>query len=322
VDVSGTAKKSQSEHILELSRELLDDIELSRLPAEKLLLKCARLARLAGSDEVRAWIQFEMRGYNSSDSISLKYMGQTGRWIDYEKKDGYWGPLAQQEATIQALNTELSTLRLPDVSGEWAFATTNQVTRSIVTARNAISRISSIQSRVMALLHAFVAEVYYEREFAALAESTFERFKKDVDVLIAGRSGDVLSKIPAVINRLSEGDSEAVSQALTTCRRILEAFADSIFPPTDAVVELGGNTLKLDASKHLNRINAYIAQRTESSSRRQRLRQNLSNLFDRVSTGVHDDVTSEEAFSLFLNTYLFLGEVLHLDSQSRKEISR
>jgi hypothetical protein len=126
--------------------------------------------------------------------------------------------------------------------------------------------------------------------------------------LIATRAGEVLSQIPAAINRLSEGDKEGVSQALTTCRRILETFADF------------GNTLKLDASKHQNRINAYIAQRTESSSRRQRLRQNLSNLFDRVSTGVHNDVTPEEAFSLFLNTYLFLGEVLQVSilRQSRR----
>jgi hypothetical protein len=35
-------------------------------------------------------------------------------------------------------------------------------------------------------------------------------------------------------------------------------------------------------------------------------------LFDRVSTGVHNDVTVEEAHSLFLNVYLFLGELLHL----------
>jgi hypothetical protein len=126
------------------------------------------------------------------------------------------------------------------------------------------------------------------------------------------RAGSVLSKIPIAVDRLVEGDDEGISQALGTCRRILEAFADAVYPPTDATIELGGNSLKLDASKHQNRINAYIADRTSSASRRQRLRQNLSNLFDRVSTGVHGDVNGEEAFSLFLNTYLFLGEVLHL----------
>lgn len=86
--------------------------------------------------------------------------------------------------------------------------------------------------------------------------------------------------------------------------------------PTDATIDIGGNTLKLDGSKHQNRINAYIYKRTVSDSRRKKLRQNLANLFDRVSVGVHSDVDSEEAYSLFLNTYVFLGEVLSLPEPS------
>jgi hypothetical protein len=38
--------ESLPSHIVDLSRSLIDDIELSRLPAEQLLLKAARLARL------------------------------------------------------------------------------------------------------------------------------------------------------------------------------------------------------------------------------------------------------------------------------------
>jgi hypothetical protein len=76
---SNTPKKSQSEHILELSRELLDDIELGRLEAEKLLLKCSRLARLVGSDEIQAWIELEMRGYNFVDRVSIKIYGIDGK---------------------------------------------------------------------------------------------------------------------------------------------------------------------------------------------------------------------------------------------------
>jgi hypothetical protein len=319
------AGKSQSEHILELSRELLDDIELGRLEATKLLLKCSRLARLAGSDEIQEWIGFEIGGYNSSDPISLLYMTKTGRWTDYEKKEGYWGPLAQQEASVAALNTQLASMKLPNISGDYVGLAINNVMNAQSGTASAISTLAGVTSRVLGLLHDFVSEVYYEREFAALAESTFERYKKDVDALIAVHAGEVLSKLPAVVNRLSERDEEGISQALATCRRILEAFADAIFPPTDSTIELGGNTLKLDASKHQNRINAYVASKTASASRRQKLRQNLSNLFDRVSTGVHKDVTMDEAFSLFLNTYLFLGEVLHLglqDSTAKPEMAR
>jgi hypothetical protein len=306
------AVQSQSEHILELAKELLDDIELGRTDAERLLLKASRLARWVGSEEIRYWLQLELGGYNDTNPISLKYMTITGRWLDKDKGIGYWGPLAQQEACIVAEKAKLAALRVPDTSGEWANAAIQHVTGQMTAASNFITRISGIRSRVLAQLHRFVSEVYYEKEFDALSESIFERYKKNVDTLIAEHCGDVLEKIPAVMSRLSAGDEESISQALNTCRRILESFADSIFPPSDGTVEIGGNVLKLDASKHQNRINAYLHARTQSQSRKQRLRQNLSNLFDRVSSGVHGDITAEEAQSLFLNTYLFIGEVLHL----------
>ncbi len=306
------SEQSRSEHILELSKELLDDIELSRTNVENLILKASRLARWVGSEEIRQWLKFEMGGYNSSDELSLKYMGLTGRWIDKEKNTGYWGPLAQQEAAIDAQKAKLAGMRTPDSSGEWAGVAIANVTRSMSEVANIISKLSGIKSRVLAHLHTFVTEIYYEKEFDNLSESIFEKYKKDVDILIGTSCGNVLEQIPSVMSRLAEGNQESISQALTTCRRILESFADSIFPPIEDTIEIGGNQLSLNASKYQNRINAYIHQRIESSTRKIRFRQNLSNLFDRVSTGVHKDVTAEEARALFLNTYLIIGEILHL----------
>lgn len=306
------SEQSRSEHILELSKELLDDIELSRTNVENLILKASRLARWVGSEEVRQWLKLEMGGYNSTDEISLKYMGLTGRWVDKEKNTGYWGPLAEQEATIDAQKAKLAGMRTPDSSGEWAGMAIANVTRSMSEVANIISRLSGIKSRVLAHLHTFVTEIYYEKEFDNLSESIFEKYKKDVDILIGTSCGNVLEQIPSVMSRLAEGNQESISQALTTCRRILESFADSIFPPIEDTIEIGGNQLSLNASKYQNRINAYIHQRIESSTRKTRFRQNLSNLFDRVSTGVHKDVTAEEARALFLNTYLIIGEILHL----------
>jgi len=308
--------KSQSEHILELSRELLDDIELSRIDTERLLLKCSRLARLAGTEEAQEWIKLEMQGYNTSSNLSLRYMSKTGRWTDKEKQLGHWGPLSQHEAAISAYKAKIAACQLPSISGDAILLATARIMNEINSATASINQLSKIRGRVLGLLHTFVTEIYYQREFASLAENIFEGYKKDVDVLIASSAGEVLNKIPSIINRLSENDEEGVSQALVTCRRIIESFADAIYPPTDAVLDLGGgNVLKLDASKHQNRINAFIHERTDSKSRKMKLRQNLSNLFDRVSTGVHKDVTSEEAYSLFLNVYLFLGEVLHIAKQ-------
>lgn len=310
--VDAPAGPSRSQHVLDLARELLDDIELNRLTGEALILKASRLARWVGSDEIRGWLRYEMRGYNDREELSLKCVGITGRWVDKEKKTAYWGPLAQQEALIAAEKAKLAGMRVPDTSSDYVNIAVNTVNQAMTSSVSLIQALAGIRSRVLAQLHEFVSDVYYEKEFEALSESIFEQYKSEVDFLIANHCGDVLEKIPSVMDRLATGDAESIAQALATCRRIIESFADSIYPPSDATLELGGNVLKLDAAKHQNRLNAYVAGKTESTSRRQRLRQNLANLFDRVSSGVHADVTAEEARSLFLNTYLYLGEILHL----------
>ncbi len=306
--------QSRSEHILELAKELLDDIELSRTSAESLILKASRLARWVGSEEIRYWLKLEMQGYNASNEISLRYMGITGRWVDREKQRGYWGPLAQQEAAIIAEQAKLHAMRVPDTAGDMAFIATKKVTDEMTSSTSYISKLSGIKSRVLAKLHEFVSEIYYEKQFDCLSESIFERYKSDVDSLIGESCGEVLEQIPSVMSRLAEGNQEAISQSLTTCRRVIDSFADSIFPPSEETIEIGGNQLSLAANRHQNRINAYIHQRLDSNTRKKRFRQNLANLYDRVSTGVHNEVTVEEARALFLNTYLLIGEILHLPS--------
>lgn len=308
-------EQSKSEHILELAKELLDDIELSRLSAEPLLLKVSRLARLIGSEKIKYWINLEMKGYNSSNPISLKYMGLTGRWIKKDTNEGYWGALAQHEATIEAENIKLRTMTTPYTGGNAAIVLMNMYNNQLLSASNKISTLSGIKSKVLAHLHSFVSDVYYEKEFDSLAESIFEKYKSEVDTLISANCGNVLEQIPSVMSRLAEGDKESISQALTTVRRIIDAFADSIFPPSDATIRMGDNDVTLGVNKHQNRINAFVHQRIKSKSRKTKIRQNLTNLYDRVSTGVHNDVSAEEAKSLFLSTYLLLGEILHIGQQ-------
>ncbi|QHS48627.1 hypothetical protein GW952_24915 [Klebsiella michiganensis] len=303
----------RSEHELELAKELLDDIELSRIPVDALILKASRLARLCGNEEFQKWVGYEMRGYFSDVDLSLRYMGLTGRWTNKEKKEGYWMPVAQVESLITAKKIELESMTTPNVSGtDYAnLVMTNYLnTKSAIS--NLISKLTGIKSRVMGILHTFTSEIYYEKELDHLAESIFENYKKDVDTLISSLCGDVLQQIPSVVNRLAEGEEESVSQALTTVRRIIDSFADALFPPVDETYDIGGNQLSLGASRHLNRLNVYVHQRVESKSRKDKIRQNLSNLYARVSTGVHADVSIEEAQSLFLNCYLLLGEILHI----------
>ncbi|MEH7888066.1 hypothetical protein [Elizabethkingia meningoseptica] len=303
---------SKIEHTISLSKEIIDDIELSRLDCKAVLLKATRLSRYVDDEDIRKWLRFEMQGYSSKDDLSLKYMTRTGRWIDKDKLEGYWSPLAQLEASCEAQKQKLSLIRIPDTSGDKATFVMDRVTTQMNGATNNISKLEGVKSRVVSLIHDFATSVYYQNTFDSLAENIFDSYKKDIDLLIAGNLGDVIEQIPSVISRLAENNAESISQALTTCRRIIDSFADHIFPASNEILEIGGNQISLKKDKVQNRINAYIHNNCESDSRRKKLRQNLSNLYERVSVGVHSDIDAQEAKSLFFNTYLLLGEVLML----------
>lgn len=308
-------KQSTSKHILELAKELLDDIELNRIGIEPLLLKASRLARWTGSEEIKHWIELELKGYSFDDDTSVKFFDITGRWENKEERSAYVAPLAQIISMIDTEQAKLDTMTTPDTSGDWGFRVMQMYEKNLFEATMRKNQLSGIKSKVLAQLHGFITDVYYEKEFDNLSESIFEKYKNEVDTLIASNCGDVLEQIPSVMDRLADGDNESISQALTTVRRIIDSFADSIYPPSDQTINMNGNDVKLDASKHQNRINAYVYERINSKSRKSKIRQNLSNLYDRVSTGVHNDVSAEEAKSLFLNSYLLLGEVLHIGKE-------
>lgn len=303
---------SKSQHILDLAKEIIDEIELSKYEAQAILLKCTRLARYVDNEEIRSWLRFEMQGYPSGNLISEKYMTNTGRWTDFNEKKGYWLPLSQIESIIVSENNKLKSYRIPDSSSQTANIIVNNVMKQMNLTTSLISKLGGIKSRVISLVHDFATNVYYEKIFDNLAETIFDDYKGEIDLLIAKSAGDIIEQIPSVIARLSDTDKESISQALSTCRRVIDSFASSIFPPSEETVNIGGNELSLKADKTLNRLNAYVHLNSTSDSRKKKIRQNLQNLYERVSAGVHSDVDAQEARNLFFNVYLILGEILTL----------
>jgi hypothetical protein len=98
-------------HIIDLAHDLIDDIELSRLPAEQLLLKTARLARLVEDDEVAKWLRFELNGYyNDPDSRAL--MLRLGRLDSADAQYGYFQHFAGISGAITAMQAQIQELKL------------------------------------------------------------------------------------------------------------------------------------------------------------------------------------------------------------------
>lgn len=322
------ANVSVSERI-SLARELVDDLELSRLPPEALLLKASRLARFMDDEVTQKWLAMEIGGYTFEDvEAGTKAADRVWRWSDKAKQQGWWWSLAEMDARINALQVELKQCRVPDVSvtlsssnpneyvtgwGGSNVQSVNQPVKEVLawmeTTTKEIQRLTGIRSRVLAKVHEFVFDSYYELAFSATAGSIYTGFQADVDARLTAIAGEAANRLPAVSERLATGDQEAISHAMTTCRRIIDSFSAALYPPSEIPAVIDGAEVQVGASNVLNRLNAYLAAHCESSSRRERLRKTLRELYSRVSAGVHADVTPDEARALYVQTYVTLGEI-------------
>jgi hypothetical protein len=160
--------ESRSQASLQLARELVDDIELSRLGAESVLLKTLRLARLVEDRSALEWLHYELNGYPNTASAK-PWMQRFGRLTDEKSNLGYWVPLAGVAGTIAAMQAQIQTLQVPNVHfapssanphefvGGFAGTTAdkiaqpaNAVLTRLQALTTAVSTLSSIRSRVLA----------------------------------------------------------------------------------------------------------------------------------------------------------------------------
>ncbi|MFE6647706.1 hypothetical protein ACFVJS_14150 [Nocardioides sp. NPDC057772] len=303
----------QRAHALAIADELLAEIELDQLPIDKQVLKASRLARLVGDEKVSDWLYKERFGYNTDDKGTY-YWVATRRGGD-EKNPVYAGAL-QIAAMARTLENELANMNLPNVSGDSAWRTMKDVRDHIANVRNRVIRLQGMLSSISMFVHDFASRQYHALKFTQSQEQLFERAKSNIDSLLEGLEVETLRKIDAAQSNLRLGDPESIAGAMLNVRRLIDSFADAVFPPTTEVRTNGqGQEIKLGPEQRLNRAKAYVDDHSVSDSRAGRLKRSLGDVYARVSAGVHSDVSLQEAEHLFLTTYVLLGEILGLRNE-------
>jgi hypothetical protein len=297
--------------IVKRATALLTDIENDTLAIELLIAKALSLARLAADDDAIEWLSYEMTGYNIRTAVGGRYAILTSRW-DGQSDKGYLGPAASIAHTVATMTQTLDVHKQLQPSGEYMMVQQNDKAKKVHEWSSAIEPLARVVSSVKAQLYLFGSRVLEAALFSDTSKSIFERYQSSVDRHLAQKASKAFEKLPHVFERLREGDTEAISHALTSCRRIIDSFADSVFPAQAEPFTVNGQELDVTAPKTKNRVRAFLSGKITSTSRRDRMNKNLGALYDRVSAGVHSDVTTDEAQALVLNTYLLLGEIVSL----------
>ena len=175
---------------------------------------------------------------------------------------------------------------------------------------------------------AFTCLCQWERRlsFAATQERALHAVSVRIDSLLSVRAPDVLEPFNVAFRRLREADtaenqaasSEALSQCLASCRRILKSVVDVVQPPARAQKESDdGHALTDD--KYKNRLFEFLKSIVGSASYLSATQQDAQSLYERFSAvdalrnkGVHASVARSEAEFVALHTYLLAGQILSI----------
>ncbi|MCL3863035.1 hypothetical protein [Actinotalea sp. K2] len=312
---------NRHEEALAHADELLADIELSRTSTAKHVLKAMRVARLLNDAGAQRWLGYELDGVPSGPD-GQAWMTTTKRWADKDAGEGYWGSSASLEAArdnarsiIKAHSGSVS------LSGDYVTIAMRERSGTIARTASTANALDRVLSSVESHVYRFAADVHAELTYSQVQANLFEASREAVDATLASMAGDALKSIASISERLNSGDESAVSQAMTTCRQLIDAVADHVFPPAKEPYKIGEQDLDVTANRVLNRLQAHLHESGVTGGRATRLRRTLGDLYDRVSASVHrpGGVDVHEARYLFLAVYTALGEVLTLGPDDRSK---
>lgn len=335
IKIDNLEKKSE---ILNLSKDIIDDIELSRMLLSNIVLKAIRLARICGDEDTEKVFKYESSGYpcgqNGYDAETWKLL-QIGDRVKLNKETGkesaYSTSICENENIIETSKLRLSVCNDPNYSVSSANPNqyipnvlhTNGIERQNISKE--ILNSSNILSTSKTLIYRYAFNIYYELKFSNLTETIWSSFKEKTDKLISDIVPDEIKKLSAIYDNLNDTNPEKWSGALTSCRRMLKSIADILYPPKEEPILKDGKKIKLGNEEYINRLMCYVEENSSSETSEKITNSNLAYIGTRldainqkVCKGVHYNVNKDEAERCFMYTFLVIGDILSIANENKQ----
>lgn len=324
---------------LQISEEVLRNIELSELPLSNIALKASRLARLLNEFDYQKLFEYEAGGYPSAPegiSPDVWELAQVaGRTYQKQTKEGDTKTYAYIES-IEALEQKIATNKLGldaarDRDVSVSSANPNQYVMAGIgnfmerkRLRDEILEASKRLSGRKTYIHQYLLRKNYELKYSGFVGDAFARIRDSVDSQIGSCVPSAVQKFSAVYENLNSSNPEDWSNAVHSCRRIFQDLADVVFPARheDRIVQVKGKPrhIKLGADNYVNRLICFVQDQSSSERFQEIVGSNLSSLGERLDAvvkatqkGSHATITSrEEADRYAVYTYMLVADILAL----------
>lgn len=308
-------------HVLDLVSRALDEFESVSLAAS--VRRALRIARLRGDSAEAYRFALELGLQDVAGRVGAKEFPDLleANWRD----DVYAAFCRDRTSQVDPRNLGISgagpvvfdqpldELNLPDAPYEDELSL-----RSRMEKQNRRIVAESILAGVRNLSFRYLIACETELRLAVTGERLFNRHRARVDSVLRRIAPEVLDKLNAAIRRATESDDpEARAQSLTSCRRVITAVADLVFPPRDEpYIDRQGKSRPVGSGNYRNRIVAAIEEAGQGtyahalSAAVEDFASRLDRLDELTQKGVHGEVTVAEMEFGIVQTYLLAGEIL------------
>src|SRR5262249_31579351 len=159
---------------------------------------------------------YELNGY-PNDGSADEAITRMGRWSDEEQNSAFFIPLARLAATANAEQSKLASMHVSSFGGDYATIAAREHQQALDSTARTLATIHTIESNVISYILTWTTRAYHELLFSDLQSDLFAAAQSEIDGRLAPLTGSTLSKIESISERLRDGDTESVSQAMSTC---------------------------------------------------------------------------------------------------------
>lgn len=346
----GVGGRTYSEAVPNLSRiqklveDTIDGFDKSGQTTSAILRTCIRIATLRNDFTALLWLQLEADDGDSASpardkqrrlallahmdkeeaiqlDIELTRAYMRRRMIPGQKDKIYAGSVDGLEEYEGSLRWQADALVVPGgLHPIDAYHRSADITKAKLTLASSTNDFRTILTRIRAALHEFLVATERQLDYGKVNADIFERARVFVDEQLATVAPDALDQFQSAYRRVSEGDVESLSHALTSCRRILKSVADAVYPPTATpVVGADGKAHKLHDAAYKNRLLQFVHETIQNHGAAGVIKSTIEDLAGRLdaldglaSKGVHATVSTSEVDTCVIQTYLVVGDVLRV----------
>ncbi|NSX08531.1 helix-hairpin-helix domain-containing protein [Pseudomonas lini] len=169
--------------------------------------------------------------------------------------------------------------------------------------------------------HELASALYNKLRFSGTVSNSFDLLKTVVDDKLLDLNPMLAEQLMIAFRSVSSSKAEEWSQALTSCRRLLEGLADELYPSNQS----SQKGRPLGQGQYVNRLWAFMDNAIESESNRDLAKTHVDFLGSWLektnkiaNKGVHADVEQIEAVKAVFHTYLVIADLLEYMGASKK----